>query len=110
VFQHKTADLFRAAARLGAIVSGAPETDLAKLSSFAEKLGFAFQIIDDLLDAHEAKADTKPELSCLDIMTQDEARDWAADLTRLAVGDLDGLPGDTVPLAALARDMLSRVI
>ena len=110
VFQHKTADLFRAAARLGAIVSGAPETDLAKLSSFADTLGFAFQIIDDLLDAREAKADTKPELSCLDIMTEDEARAWATALTRLAVGALDGLPGDTVPLAALARDLLKRII
>ena len=109
VFQHKTADLFRAAARLGAIAADASESDLAKLSAFADGLGFAFQIVDDLLDAHEAKSDTQPELSCLDIMTEAEARDWAMSHTRLAVAALDGLPGDTTPLAALAHDMLQRI-
>ena len=109
VFQHKTADLFRAAARLGAIAAGASEPDLARLSTFANGLGFAFQIIDDLLDAHEAKSDTQPELSCLDIMTEAETRDWASDRTRLAVAALECLPGDTSPLAALAHDMLGRI-
>ncbi len=109
VFRHKTADLFRAAARLGAIAAGASEKDLTQLSAFADGLGFAFQIIDDLLDARAAQSDTKPELSCLDIMTAAEARDWAAQHTRRAVEALAGLPGDTVPLAALARDMLQRI-
>jgi geranylgeranyl diphosphate synthase type II len=110
VFQHKTADLFRAAARLGAIAAGASLADLAKLSAFADGLGFAFQIVDDLLDACEAKADAQPELSCLDLMTAAEARDWAGRLTRQAIAALDGLPGDTTPLAALARDLLNRII
>jgi geranylgeranyl diphosphate synthase type II len=109
VFQRKTAYLFCAAARLGAVTAGASETHLENLSTFANGLGFAFQIIDDLLDAKEAKADTKPELSCLDVMTEAEARAWATQLTRQAVESLDGLPGDTVPLAALAHDMLSRI-
>jgi geranylgeranyl diphosphate synthase type II len=109
VFQHKTADLFRAAARLGAIATGAPETDLVRLSAYADHLGFAFQIIDDLLDAGEAKADDKPELSCLDVMSEAEARDWAARHTRQAVEALAGLPGDTAPLAALAEDLLTRI-
>ena len=109
VFQHKTADLFRAAVRLGAIAAAASEPDLARLSAFADHLGFAFQIIDDLLDAHEAKSDDKPELSCLDILSEAEARAWAAQRTQQAVQALDGLPGNTVPLAALARDMLGRL-
>ena len=109
VFQHKTADLFRAAVRLGAIAAAASEPDLARLSAFADHLGFAFQIIDDLLDAHEAKSDDKPELSCLDILSEAEARAWAAQRTQQAVQALDGLPGDTVPLVALARDMLGRL-
>jgi len=110
VFQHKTADLFRAAIRLGAIAAGASEPALARLSVFADGLGFAFQIIDDLLDASEAKSDTKPELSCLDVMTEAEARDWAAQHTSQAVDALIGLPGDSAPLAALARDLLSRIV
>ncbi len=110
VFQHKTAELFRAAARLGAVAAGANDLDLAKLSTFADGLGFAFQIVDDLLDAHEAKAGSKPELSCLDVMTEAEARDWAAHRTQRAIDALEGLPGDTDPLAALARDLLSRIL
>ena len=109
VFQHKTADLFRAACRLGALAAGAPGAPLAKLSAFADGLGFAFQIIDDLLDAKDAKAGAQPELSCLDVMTEDEARDWASHHTRRAVAALDDLPGDTVPLVALANDLLSRL-
>lgn len=109
VFQHKTADLFRAACRLGAAAAGAADADLAKLSAFADGLGFAFQIIDDLLDSKEAKADTRPELSCLDVMAEAEARDWARQHTQRAVAALDGLPGDTAPLAALATDLLSRI-
>jgi geranylgeranyl diphosphate synthase type II len=110
VFQHKTADLFRAACRLGGVAAGAAEADLARLSAYADGLGFAFQIIDDLLDAAEAKADDKPELSCLDVMSESEARDWAAQHTRRAVAALGGLPGDTAPLAALAENLLSRIL
>jgi len=109
VFQHKTADLFRASVRLGAIAAGAGEPDLARLSTFADHLGFAFQIVDDLLDAKTSKADDKPELSCLDILSETEAHDWAVQHTDLATHALTGLPGDTVPLAELAREMLGRL-
>lgn len=109
VFQHKTADLFRAACRLGAIAAGAPEPDLARLSAYADGLGFAFQIIDDLLDAKVAQSDAQAELSCLDVMGESEARDWAAQQTRRAVAALEGLPGDTAPLAALANSLLERM-
>ncbi|MDD4018713.1 MAG: polyprenyl synthetase family protein [Kiritimatiellae bacterium] len=110
VFQHKTADLFRAAVRLGAIAAGATGDDLARLSSFANRLGFAFQITDDLLDAREAQSGAEPELSCLDVMSEAEARDWAGQHTQQAVDALAGLPGDTAPLAALARDLLRRAV
>lgn len=110
VFQHKTADLFKAACRLGALAAGGDEDAVDKLSRFADALGFAFQIIDDLLDAPSASADAAPELSCLAVMSADEARDWARKLTAQAVVALDGLPGETVPLAALANHLLTRII
>lgn len=110
VFQHKTADLFKAACRLGALAAGGDEDAVDKLSRFADALGFAFQIIDDLLDAPSASSDTAPELSCLAVMSADEARDWARKLTAQAVAALDGLPGETMPLAALANHLLTRII
>jgi geranylgeranyl pyrophosphate synthase len=47
---HKTADLMRAAARMGAICARADTERLAAVSDYAESLGLAFQLIDDMLD------------------------------------------------------------
>ncbi len=48
---NKTAAMIRAAARMGAIAAGANENTLAALSEYAEQLGLAFQLFDDVLDA-----------------------------------------------------------
>jgi len=110
VFQHKTADLFRAAVRLGGIAGGASEKNLEHLSLYGNNLGIAFQIIDDLLDARQASADDKPELTCLAIMSEEEARAYAKATTTEANAALKNLPGETVALAALAQELLSRVM
>ncbi len=47
---HKTADLFNLALRSGAIIAGASDRELSIISDFGRKLGFAFQIADDILD------------------------------------------------------------
>lgn len=47
---HKTAVLFRLALKSGAIIAGASEKDIKSMEEFAQKLGFAFQICDDILD------------------------------------------------------------
>jgi len=50
IHSHKTGALYRVAVRTGAILSGASEEELQHLTSYAENLGLAFQIIDDILD------------------------------------------------------------
>lgn len=50
IHELKTASLFRAACRMGAIVGGATEAELAQLDAFGQTVGLAFQIADDLLD------------------------------------------------------------
>lgn len=50
IHTHKTADLFKLPLRTGAIIAGAGEEDLNKITDFAQKLGVAFQISDDILD------------------------------------------------------------
>jgi octaprenyl-diphosphate synthase len=46
----KTASLFSACARLGAVAGGADDVAEAKLGDFAWNLGMAFQLVDDILD------------------------------------------------------------
>jgi octaprenyl-diphosphate synthase len=46
----KTASLFSACARLGAIMGGAVEAAETRLGEFAWNLGIAFQLVDDMLD------------------------------------------------------------
>lgn len=50
VYALKTGALFRAAVRMGAILGGADASQLQALTIYAEQLGQAFQLVDDLLD------------------------------------------------------------
>ncbi len=50
VIRRKTAKLFEAAARLGAILGGAPPDIEAGFASYGAHLGTAFQLVDDVLD------------------------------------------------------------
>ena len=50
IHEHKTADLFKMAVRCGAIIGGATDKELEEMTDFAQKLGLAFQIADDILD------------------------------------------------------------
>jgi len=46
----KTAALIRGSVRIGALLAGADPALLERLSAYGEKIGLAFQIIDDILD------------------------------------------------------------
>ncbi len=50
IHEHKTADLFKLALRTGAIIADADEKQLEAVTEFAQNLGIAFQIADDILD------------------------------------------------------------
>lgn len=50
IHSHKTGALFKASVRAGAILSQATEKQLDALTKYAECLGLAFQITDDILD------------------------------------------------------------
>jgi geranylgeranyl diphosphate synthase type II len=47
---HKTGALFRACLRVGGIIAGAEPREMEALSRYGERIGLAFQIVDDLLD------------------------------------------------------------
>jgi geranylgeranyl diphosphate synthase type II len=50
IHRRKTGAMFRASLRLGALVADADAEPLAGLDAYGQKLGLAFQVVDDLLD------------------------------------------------------------
>jgi octaprenyl-diphosphate synthase len=57
VIRSKTAALFAAACRIGAVVAGRPKVEEEALDSFGLNLGIAFQLIDDVLDFSARQAE-----------------------------------------------------
>jgi len=56
IHRSKTAALIRAAVVAGALCGGADESDVARLREFGENIGWAFQVVDDILDVEETSA------------------------------------------------------
>ncbi|MFA7429015.1 MAG: polyprenyl synthetase family protein [Rhodospirillaceae bacterium] len=50
VIQGKTAELFAAACKVGAVAAGKPDAEAEALYSYGMNLGIAFQLVDDYLD------------------------------------------------------------
>lgn len=97
VNRHKTADLFIAAAVMGAYAGGGDEAGAERLVTYALNLGLAFQHEDNLLDGDSP-------------IPEGETKRKIGDLTAAAVAALEGLPGDTTPLAALATRLAVRQV
>ncbi|MFO7534566.1 MAG: polyprenyl synthetase family protein [Kiritimatiellia bacterium] len=114
---HKTAVLIEAAARLGAIAGGAAEDDIAKVGRYGLRLGVAFQVADDILNATSTpEALGKPvgsdkergKLTFVALHGLRQSRSMADSLVREAQAALKGLPGETAPLRALADYVVRR--
>lgn len=58
VLADKTGALISCAARMGALVSGAPREYLDPVTDYGEAIGLAFQLVDDVIDLSPAKQDT----------------------------------------------------
>jgi geranylgeranyl diphosphate synthase type II len=56
IHRSKTAALIRASVVAGAIGGGAGDQDVERLKSFGETIGWAFQVVDDILDVEESSA------------------------------------------------------
>ncbi len=57
VVEGKTAALFAAACRIGAVIAGRPRAEAEALESYGMNLGMAFQLVDDVLDYSARQAD-----------------------------------------------------
>ena len=97
IYEHKTADLFMAAAVTGALAGGGDDVSVEKLRLFAYHLGVAFQYEDDLLDGDSPFPKEKTE-------------SLVHETTAAAIAALAGLPGDTSFLKALAEKLVNRKV
>ncbi len=95
IYEHKTADLFLAAALMGGYAGGGSPEAIHALGDFALALGLAFQYEDDLLDG-----DSPYDTATTEKLVQD--------LTARATAALQSLPGDTTFLSSLADKLRRR--
>ena len=56
IHRSKTAALIRASLAAGALCAGASEEDAGRIRRFGENIGWAFQVVDDILDVEESSA------------------------------------------------------
>ena len=117
IHRAKTAALIRASIVAGAIAGGAERSDLTRLMNFGENIGWAFQVVDDILDVEESsealgktagkdqaqKKATYPALHGLE-----ESRDIAADLEKKALKELDHYADRAKNLRELAQFLVAR--
>lgn len=115
VHLRKTAALIRACVRAGGILAGASPVELDALSVYGERLGLAYQIMDDILDVvgeeaklgkrtgSDAEKATYPKAFGLE-----RSREIAAGLTREAQEVLQPLQRRGETLNALAAYLLTR--
>ena len=98
----KTGALISCAAQLGCIAAGADDTAFLAAKEYAENVGLAFQVTDDLLDMGEEDEKT----TYLSFMTAKEAAKYASELTDNAVKAVSGFKNSEslVSLAVQLRD------
>ncbi|MBR8829247.1 MAG: polyprenyl synthetase family protein [Gomphosphaeria aponina SAG 52.96 = DSM 107014] len=113
----KTGALLETAVVSGAILAGAGAEDVAKLSRYAQKIGLAFQIVDDILDITatkeelgktagkdlEAQKVTYPSLWGIE-----ESKAQAQELVDGAIAELESYGELAEPLRAIAQYIVSR--
>jgi geranylgeranyl diphosphate synthase, type II len=117
IHRAKTAALIRASIVAGAIAAGAERADVTRLLSFGENIGWAFQVVDDILDVEESSAAlgktagkdqaqkkaTYPALHGLEV-----SRDIAADLEAKALKELDFYGERGIRMRQLAQFLVAR--
>ncbi|MDA1304136.1 MAG: polyprenyl synthetase family protein [Nitrospirae bacterium] len=117
IHAHKTGKLIRAAVRVGALLSGAGMTQFEQLTKYAEDIGLAFQIADDVLNV----TGTREELG-KDANTDAErgkqtypsfyglegAKKLAQECADRAIGRLASFDDKADPLRGIAQYIVSR--
>lgn len=117
IHKHKTGMLIRAAVRMGAVAAGATDRQLDDLTGYAEDIGLAFQIADDVLNVTGTREElgknpnTDAERGKKTYPTfygVDGAKQLAEDCVTRAITRLVSLGPPADPLREIARYITSR--
>jgi farnesyl diphosphate synthase len=110
IYQLKTASLLNAALHLGAIAANCQDSAIFDcLTQFAENIGLAYQIQDDILDigADQGHKQTGP-ITYPSLIGLDKSKDKVKSLYERALSVLQALPYDVSLLEAIAKRMIFR--
>ena len=104
--------------RLGCIAAGVTDEKILKAADvYAQNIGLAFQIVDDILDVTSStEALGKPvgsdekndKVTFVKLLGLEKCKALAEELTGNAVQALEGLPGDTKCLTDFAKALAVR--
>lgn len=117
IHRNKTGAMYRVSVRSGAILSGAGESDLDRLTDYAQHLGMAFQITDDILDIEgDEKSLGKPTGSDIKnnkatypaLYGMDKAREMAAREAREAISAITPYGPEAWFLTGLVKFVVKR--
>ena len=114
----KTGALICAAVQLGCLAAGITPNDklTEKLTKFAQKIGLAFQIIDDILDVTSSDEELGKNVGSdkennkttfMSFFTPDQAKGFAEELTEEAISEIKEIERSEV-LIALALYLCDR--
>jgi geranylgeranyl diphosphate synthase type II len=117
IHNHKTAALLEASVVCGGILTGVSSEDLQRLTRYAQNIGLAFQIVDDILDI-TATQEQLGKTAGKDLKAQkvtypslwgiEESRNKAQQLIEAACAELDTFGESAQPLKAIAHFIISR--
>jgi geranylgeranyl diphosphate synthase type II len=117
IHNHKTAALLEASVTSGGIVAGVSDRDLKRLSNYAQHIGLAFQIVDDILDI-TATQEELGKTAGKDLRSQkatypsfwgvEESRQQAQALVQQAKAELEEFGDAAIPLMAIADYITAR--
>jgi geranylgeranyl diphosphate synthase type II len=117
IHRSKTAALIRASVVAGALAGGAEQPDITRLIGFGENIGWAFQVVDDLLDVEESSAalgktagkdQAQQKATYPALYGLDKSRAIAADLEARALAELDGYAERAARLRQVGEFLVAR--
>lgn len=117
IHTHKTGALLETSVVSGAILAGASDTEINKLSRYAQNIGLAFQIVDDILDITATdeqlgktagKDLTARKATYPSIWGLKKSQAKAQELIDEAIAQLQDYDATAEPLRAIAKFIITR--